>query len=133
VKLIKTVKLVRTQKDSVIHCDIELCLVTGAADGYLVNLRQGRIGEEWRDSTRTPQPVALPEANRLFDRAVAAKLAQGFADPAAPPVPIVQASTPATDVHTAPILLTEADRAVLQRLERGSWHALSQLQRKRTI
>ena len=136
-KLIKVLKLVRTQEDSVIHCDIELCLVTGAADGYLVNLRQGRIGEEWRDSTRTPQPVTLPEANRLFDRAIAAKLAQGFTDPAAPPAPIVPtstpASTPARDVHTAPILPTEADRAVLQRLERGSWQALSQLQRKRTI
>lgn len=132
-KLIKTVRLVRKQKDSVVHCDIELCLVAGAVEGYLVNLRQGRMGEEWRDSTRTPQPVPLLDATRLFDRALEAKLAQGFTDPAAPPGPVVPVNTPVNHAHTAPILLTEADRAVLQRLERGSWQALSTPRRKRTI
>lgn len=81
-KLIRTASLVRRQKDSIVHCEIELCLAPGASDRYLVNLRQGRMGEEWRETTRTPQPVALADAETLFHLAVTERTAQGFVDPA---------------------------------------------------
>jgi len=42
----------------------------GMPDRYLVNLRQGRMGEEWRETTRTPQPVDLATAEALFHLAV---------------------------------------------------------------
>ncbi|HEY0584770.1 MAG TPA: hypothetical protein VGD52_01440, partial [Pseudoduganella sp.] len=73
-KLIRKSSLVRRQKDATIHCEIELCEVAGAAAGapsrYLVNLRQGRTGEEWRESTRTPQPVDWQAAETLFELAL---------------------------------------------------------------
>ena len=128
-KLIKTASLVRRQNDSVTHCEIELCAAPGAPDLCLVNLRQGRMGEEWRESTRTPQPVALPEAETLFQLALTERLAQGFVDasdaPASPPLPF--------PVPPAPVILTDADRVLLQRLERGSWNKLAPHQRTRTI
>lgn len=132
VGLIKTVKLVRRQKDSVIHCDIELVSHSGADEGYLVNQRQGRSGEEWRESTSTPQPVDLATAERLFAQARESKLAQGFVDPtaAAAPPPVAPPPVADTAAHDAPGV---ADRTLLQRLEHGSWKALSLERRKRTI
>lgn len=123
-KLIKTASLVRGQNDSVIHCEIELCAAPGAPGLCLVNLRQGRMGEEWRESTRTPQPVTPAEAEALFQLALTEKLAQGFADTAAPPPP------PAAP---RPVSHTDVDRVLLQRLERGSWNKLAAHQRTRTI
>ena len=126
-KLIRTASLVRRQKDSIVHCEIELCLAPGASDRYLVNLRQGRMGEEWRETTRTPQPVALADADTLFHLAVTERTAQGFVDPA----DLAPASIPAAP---PPIPVSaEADRILLQRLEPGSWRQLAQAQRNRTI
>ncbi|WP_296948748.1 hypothetical protein [uncultured Massilia sp.] len=125
--LVRTVKLLRRQKDKVVHCEIELCASPGLPERYLVNVRQGRMGEEWRESTRTPQPVALAAAQQLFDQALEAKHAQGFVAPSAMPSPTVEVPVP------APPVPTEADRTLLQRLERGSWRALSDARRKRTI
>lgn len=55
--LIRTTSLVRRQKDGIVHCEIELCLAPGTFDRYLVNRREGRMGEEWRETTWTPRPV----------------------------------------------------------------------------
>ncbi|GGZ11201.1 hypothetical protein ACFFTM_23515 [Pseudoduganella plicata] len=124
-KLIRKTGLLRRQKDGAVHCEIELCESTPGR--YLVNVRQGRIAADWRESALTAQPVDLDAATRLFERAVAERIAQGFADPAAAPP-----AAPAAPV--APVgALTEADRAVLRRLERGSWQLLDQAQRNRTI
>lgn len=105
-KLIRTASLVRRQKESIVHCEIELCLAPGASDRYLVNLRQGRMGEEWRETTRTPQPVALAEAETLFPLAVTERMAQGFVDPAdLAPASIPAAALPRIDrrrPHPAP-------------------------------
>ncbi len=128
--LVRTVKLLRRQKDKVVHCEIELCASPGQPERYLVNVRQGGMGEEWRESTRTPQPVALAEARQLFERALDAKRAQGFAEPASAATPV---ATPPVDTVAAPPAPTEGDRTLLQRLERGSWRALSDALRKRTI
>jgi len=126
VKLIRTASLVRRQNGSVIHCEIELCAAPGAPDLCLVNLRQGRMGEEWRESTRTPQPLALGEAETLFQLTLTEKLTQGFMDASA-------SASPAPPPPPAPVLPTDADRVLLQRLERGSWNKLAPRQRTRTI
>ena len=64
VKLIRSTRLVRRQK-TLVHCEIELCELPGG-ECYLVNVRQGHDGEDWRESTRTPQPVSLQIAETLF-------------------------------------------------------------------
>jgi len=56
VKLIGTASLVRRQIDGIVHCETELCLAPGASDRYLVNLRQGRLGE---DASPDSIPLAL--------------------------------------------------------------------------
>lgn len=136
-KLIRKTSLIRRQKDTVVHCEIELCEFAGAPDRYLVNLRQGRTGEEWRESTRTPQPVDLPSAETLFALAVVERMAQGFVDPAAPVSPQASAAPSANQeprpaAPTAP-QPTDADRILLARLEQRSWKSLKQPQRNRTI
>ena len=98
-KLIRTASFVRRQKDSIVHCEIELCAAPGTSDRYLVNLRQGRMGEEWRETTRTPQPVDLATAETLFHLAVTERIAQGFAAPgeeSQTPPPARPASTATT-------------------------------------
>ena len=55
-KLTRTASLVRRQKDSIVHCEIELCPAPGASGRYLVNLRQGRMGE---DAAPDSIPLAL--------------------------------------------------------------------------
>ena len=112
-KLIRTASLVRRQKDSIVHCEIELCLAPGASGRYLVNLRQGRMGEEWRETTRTPQPVALADADAdtLFHLAVTERMAQGFVEPADLAPAAIPAAPPPIRVST------EADRILLHRLD----------------
>ncbi|WP_175016906.1 hypothetical protein [Massilia sp. YMA4] len=127
-KLIRKTSLIRRQKDTAVHCEIELCEAAGAPGRYLVNLRQGRLGGEWRDSTRTPQPVDLATAQALYQRAIIDRQAQGFADPAH-----VEAATPTVAAAAAAPAITEADRTLLRRLEPGSWKLLDQHQRNRTI
>lgn len=128
-KLIRKTSLVRRQKNAAVHCEIELYEAPGAPGRYLVNLRQGRAGEEWRESTRTLQPVDLPTAETLFAMALVERMAQGFADPAA-------AATPEPVVYVAaaePLQLGPADLALLGRLDTASWKKLGQQQRSRTI
>ena len=134
-KLIRTASLVRRQKDSIVHCEIELCVAPGASDRYLVNLRQGRMGEEWRETTRTPQPVDLAAAETLFHLAVTERMAQGFVAPgdlAPAPVPAAAVTSPSNVPATSPAD-TDADRIILQRLQPGNWRLLPQAQRNRTI
>ena len=136
--LIRTASLVRRQKDGIVHCEIELCLAPGTFDLYLVNQREGRMGDEWHEMTWTRHPVEFEEAETTFHLAVTERMAKGFVDPddlapvsipaAAAPAPAASGPIPAP--APAP---TEADRVVLQRLEAGSWRQLPHTQRTRTI
>jgi hypothetical protein len=132
VKLIRKTSLIRRQKGAAIHCEIALYEAPGAADRYLVNLRQGRTGEEWRESTRTLQPVDLPTAETLFAMALVERMAQGFVDPAIDVLQEDSPPEPAQPMATQP-QLSPADLAILGRLETGSWKKLGQQQRNRTI
>lgn len=127
-KLIHSTKLVRRQKRTV-HCEIELCQIPGEADAYLVNLRQGRDGGPWRESTRTPQPLALQGAESLFDQVLAERRSQGFADPAENPVPAM----PLTNRNQPSQPSRQADDVLLARLQASPWRQLSESQRSRCI
>lgn len=135
-KLIRKSSLVRRQKDAIIHCEIELCEVAGAAPGapvrYLVNLRQGRTGEEWRESTRTPQPVDWQTAETLFELALIERAAQGFVDPAAVPEPAApQSAAPAPAAAQNPP--DAAAVTLLQQLQAANWKKLDQHHRNRVL
>jgi predicted DNA-binding WGR domain protein len=45
---------------------------------YLVNFRYGRQGGKLREGTKTKMPVALEEANKLFDSLVVSKINKGY-------------------------------------------------------
>lgn len=122
-RIIRNASLVRRHKEEVIHCEIELLAHPATSERYLVNLRQGSMGQEWRESTLTPQAIRLADADALFQQTLAERLAQGFVDLAN-----AQPSTPA-DARAS----TAVDEILLQRLERTSWVRLKQHQRNRTI
>jgi len=134
VKLVRNCSLIRRQTRTVIHCEIELCAADGIPERYVVNLRQGRIGE-WRESTRTPQPVDLPTALSLYTQALADRCAQGFVNQDADtssPQSIAAVASPkaaASDSHSA----FAAAPFLLQRLQPVRWKQLTQRQRSRTI
>ncbi|XLZ67948.1 hypothetical protein ABT364_15470 [Massilia sp. SR12] len=137
-KLIRKSSLHRRQKDATIHCEIELCEVAGSPGRFLVNLRQGRTGEEWRESTRTPQPVDWQTAETLFELALVERAAQGFSEPAAEPQPQPSAPlAPAPSATPAPAApqreLDAVATALLQQLAAGSWKTLDQQHRNRVI
>lgn len=135
-KLIRKSSLQRRQKDATIHCEIELCEAAGSPGRFLVNLRQGRTGEEWRESTRTPQPVDWQTAETLFELALVERAAQGFREPAAEAQtqPAAQAPAAATPAPVSPQReLDAAAITLLRQLEPGSWKALDQHHRNRVI
>jgi cellulose synthase operon protein C len=128
--MIRKTSLVRRQKSGVVHCEIELCEAPGTPGRYLVNARQGRTGEEWRESTRTALPVDLATAETLFAAVLAERAAQGFADPAQS----APAAALASKVLTPPALKeSPADHALLARLDTATWKKLDERQRTRTI
>lgn len=131
-KLIRSTRLQREQKNTVVHCEIELCQLPGSDDRYFVNLRQGRRGEEWRESTRTPQPVDLDTAETLFALACAERKAQGFAE-AGSATPAIILTAPKQGGEPTDPVRQAADAAILARLEPGTWKKLNQHQRNRTI
>lgn len=87
---------------------------------YLVNLRQGRTGEEWRESTRTPQPVDWQAAETLFELALVERAAQGFSDPASAPEPVTPQGAALTPAP-AQAALDPAAVTLLQQLQAGNW------------
>lgn len=129
-RLIRTIGLVRRQKHSAVQCEIDLCELPDGEARYLVNVRQGRSGEDWRERTRTPQPVDLATAEQLFAQLLAERQAQGFIDAQAAPPALADDIAPA--VPPAPERRT-ADAVLLGRLDPGLWRRTKDPQRARTI
>jgi hypothetical protein len=127
-KLIRKTTLIRRQKNAAIHCEIELCETSDSPPRFLVNLRQGRAGEEWRETTRTLQPVHLSVAEELFAQALAERHAQGFVDPS-----VVTAAPEPQTVVIAARPATPGDDAVLARFAPAAWKKMGQQQRNRAI
>lgn len=63
-------------------CEIDLVELGGEEPRHVVNVRLGKEGRALLETTRTPTPVTLAEARRIFDSAVVSKLNQGFRDSA---------------------------------------------------
>ncbi|UOD32979.1 hypothetical protein INH39_15835 [Massilia violaceinigra] len=129
-RLIRTIRLIRRQKHSTVHCEIDLCELPDGDARYLVNVRQGRSGDDWRERTRTPQPVDLAAAEHLFAQVLAERRAQGFTD--------AQDLPPAQADDTAPAAALDperraADAVLLGRLDPGVWRRLKDPQRTRTV
>ncbi|MBI3230534.1 MAG: hypothetical protein HYZ45_10250, partial [Burkholderiales bacterium] len=131
-KLIRSLRLQRQQKPLLL-CEIQLFEL--AEQGYLVNLRQWREGQEGRDSTRTPQPVSLVRAQQLFQTCQIERQAQGF-------LPLAQQITSGTinatvsaapAVTPAPVATTAIDHILLERLQAAHWQTLNPKQRSRLI
>lgn len=81
-KLIRQARLV--QRGTRVY-EIDLCEV--APDRFVVNFRHGRVGVALDEGSETALPVDRAEADRVFDRLVAARIARGFthAEPATSP------------------------------------------------
>ncbi|HEX8614037.1 MAG TPA: hypothetical protein VF800_22395 [Telluria sp.] len=129
-RLIRTTRLVRRQKHSAVECEIDLCELPGGDARYLINVRQGRSGEDWRERTRTPQPVDLTTAEHIVAQLLAERQAQGFIDPTA--LPLAQADDIAPAAQIAPERRA-ADAVLLGRLDPGIWRRLKDPQRTRTV
>lgn len=65
--------------------EVDLCEV--GPERFVVNFRYGRRGSNLRDGTKTTTPVSRAEADKVFDRLVASKKAEGYWDAANPPTP----------------------------------------------
>ncbi|MFZ6655783.1 hypothetical protein [Undibacterium sp. TJN19] len=151
--MIKLVKLVRS-KPQERHCEIELCQAATTADGvtlYLVNLREGHPDAEWQESSKTPFPVSLENAEHIFAQNLASKLEQGFVDVNAPvPSPVTVPAAAGADKkpdamqwgHTAqtlvekiarPASVIEQEKILLDRVQTRPWSGLSQVERTRTV
>ncbi|MBZ8183294.1 WGR domain-containing protein [Oscillatoria salina] len=81
--------------------EVDLCQVEES--GYLVNFRYGRRGGNLRSSTKTEQPVALSEAEKIFDKLVLSKTKSGYKE--------------VTPTNKTP---ENRESAILTRLENGS-------------
>ncbi|WP_166898811.1 hypothetical protein [Massilia sp. CCM 8734] len=129
-RLIRTTRLVRRQKHSAVQCEIDLCELPDGAARYLVNVRQGRSGDDWRERTRTAQPVDLATAEQLFAQVLAERQAQGFTDAAAAAPAQADDIAPAAAIDPA---RHAADAVLLGRLDPGLWRRLKDGQRTRTV
>jgi hypothetical protein len=132
VKLIRIARLIRRQALTY-HCEIELCEMPGIgeagdpqAPAYTVQVRQGKAGEEWRESSRTPQPVKLDEAMKLFDQLLVSRRQQGFAERSESSVYSIEQAQ--QNAAHAP-----ADTALLARVQAAVWLTLSEDARCRIV
>lgn len=154
--MMKLVKLVRMQPKER-HCEIELLQApqsTEAAPFYLVNVREGHPDAEWQESSKTPFPVSLSQAESLFAQALASKLEQGFVDTSAASaseVPATHVAPEAPDVpkgdamqwgHSSqtlvqkinkPASVSGQEKILLDRLPPRAWSGMSRTDQTRTV
>ncbi len=79
-------KIVRTSKlwfregtsDKVYEVDLVDTETAGTEGHFLVNIRYGRRGQTLREGTKTPRPVELAAAEKIFDSVVVAKVNEGY-------------------------------------------------------
>ncbi len=139
-KLIRQTRLIRRQKH-VVHCEVDLCQLPGIIERFVINLRQGRAGEAWRDSTRTPQPVTRHVAESLYEEILRERRLQGFVGAAEDTGAASTApGEEAGNITAAPALAdtqATAQRQIhadlLARLQPPAWKALPKHQRTRAI
>ncbi|MEM9927044.1 MAG: WGR domain-containing protein, partial [Cyanobacteria bacterium P01_D01_bin.50] len=103
--------------------EVDLCEVE--SDKYLVNFRYGRRGANLKEGTKTTQPVALREAQQVFDKLVGEKTKKGYVDVSAPSSPTTVVQSVATDDGRKQAILNRlADNQPSSwKLERAIWRA----------
>jgi len=119
-RLIKQTTLYFKEGNSDKVYEIDLCDVGN--DRYVVNFRYGRRGASLKEGSKTPVPVALQEAERLFSEVADEKISKGYTatESSAPVTPrgssfsLSLPALPAFDVNT---LTDVRARAILKRLQ----------------
>lgn len=109
--------------------EIDLCEVGGGK--YVVNFRYGRRGAVLKEATKTPVPVSLEEAEKIFHAVENEKLEKGYT--ATESSAGSQPATPAFSLNTAGLvadnswitLATGREKAILQRLQQASVNAVN--------
>src|SRR5580658_5013082 len=103
--------------------EIDLCEV--GPGQFVVNYRYGRRGARLRDGTETPAPLPQRDAQRVFDKLAASKVAKGYAElqgaQATVQTPVQQAA-PAQPAQAQPVGTDPVTVAVLAALQRGLLH-----------
>ncbi|MEM7712247.1 MAG: WGR domain-containing protein [Cyanobacteria bacterium P01_A01_bin.68] len=122
-KLIKRTTL-HYQKDASDKVyEVDLCEVE--SDKYLVNFRYGRRGANLKEGTKTTQPVALREAQQVFDKLVREKTKKGYIDISAASSVTPAVQSVATDDGRKQAILNRLadDKPSTWKLERAIWRA----------
>lgn len=79
-KLVRSVRLWMKEgtSDKIYEVDLVDLERQQVEERYLVNFRYGRRGATLRDGTKTPSPVALSSAEKLYDSVVISKVNDGY-------------------------------------------------------
>ncbi|MEB3179987.1 MAG: HEAT repeat domain-containing protein [Nostocaceae cyanobacterium] len=127
-KLIKRTTLHYQEGSSDKIYEVDLCQVDEAL--YLVNFRYGRRGSNLKEGTKTTQPVALEQAQRVFDKLVGEKTKKGYQDVS---TTAVEQETSIPEPVSVPVVDDARKQAILNRLanqdnskwplERAIWRA----------
>jgi bifunctional non-homologous end joining protein LigD len=98
-------------------------------DGYLVTFAYGRRGNTLTTGTKTTHPVNFAEANKVFDKLVASKLAKGYEHSTASAgetKPYQQTGDEGSESGIRCQLLNAVDETELSRLLTNSTHCLQE-------
>lgn len=93
--------------------EIDLCKIFGIGkETYVVNYRYGKYGSKLREGSRTPSPVTLEKAQKIYDSIVVSKLNDGYVDMDQPRA--TEASPSSSDKHTSTSEITSRILTYLQ-------------------
>ncbi|MEI7911839.1 MAG: WGR domain-containing protein [Verrucomicrobiota bacterium] len=96
------------------------------ADGFIVTFAFGRRGSTLNTGTKTPDPLSLTDATKVFDKLVASKLAKGYRATGQSAVPYRQTGLEGRDTGIRCQLLNAIDRGELERLLHDSHYCMQE-------
>jgi len=103
--------------------EIDLCEV--GTDKYVVNFRYGRRGAVLKEATKTPVPVSLAEAEKIYTDVESEKIQKGYTETGSSSGSAVKAPVFALNVPAPPaagdwsVLPPGRSKAILQRLQQA--------------
>lgn len=113
------------RSDKVYHAAIEPA--PGESDGYLVTFAYGRRGNTLTTGTKTPQPIPLEQARKVFEKLVRSKLRKGYRHTVNPPgQPYHRSVDEGRDTGIRPQLLNPIEESEVGHLIRSSKFCLQQ-------
>lgn len=101
--------------------EVDLCEV--GQNRYVVNFRYGKRGANLKEGTKTDAPVALANAQRIFDDLVDSKVKKGYQETAAGAAPPPKPAKVRSAAAVVPVDADARNQAVLNRLaaRSGKW------------